>query len=90
MSHRNPHALLLLLFVTAACSNDGKTPLDPNGESVASITIAPGDLAFVSLGTTSTLTAVPRDAQGAAVSGALITWAKKGSGVVTVPGLTRA
>ncbi len=84
MSHRLPYALLLLISVTAACSDDGKTPLDPNGGSVASITIAPGDLAFASLGTTSTLTAVPRDAQGAAVSGATITWAKKGSGVVTV------
>ncbi|MEO8480324.1 MAG: hypothetical protein ABI542_11905, partial [Gemmatimonadota bacterium] len=84
MSHRLPYALLLLISVTAACSDDGKTPLDPNGGSVASITIAPGDLAFASLGTTSTLTAVPRDAQGAAVSGATITWAKKGSGVITV------
>lgn len=83
MSHRIPHALLLLVSVMAACSNDGKTPLDPNGGSVASITIAPGDLSFASLGTTANLTAAPRDADGAAVS-ATITWAKRGSGVVTV------
>lgn len=84
MSYRIPHALLLVVAVTAACSNDGKTPLDPNGGSVAAVTIVPGDLSFASLGTSSTLTAVPRDAQGAAVSGASITWARKGSGVITV------
>lgn len=83
MSHRLPFAFSTLLAATAACGG-GTTPLDPSGGPVASITITPGDLSFQSLGITATLTAVARDEQGTTVSNAMITWAKKGSGVITV------
>lgn len=84
MSHRISHALLLLLAATAACGDGGSTPLDPSDGPVASISIAPDNLTFASLGLTTNLTAVARDAHGTVVGSAPITWSKRGSGVVTV------
>jgi len=84
MSPHLPLGLLLLAAMTTACGDGGKTPVDPPAGAVASITITPGDLTFPSLGLTANLTAVARDAQGSTVSDAAITWAKRGSGVITV------
>lgn len=84
MSHSTPHAILCLAVLAAACGDDATTQPDPSGGAVATILLAPDGLTFASLGATATLTAVPRDAEGVAVSGATLTWAKRGSGIITI------
>lgn len=76
--NRLPFVLALL----AGCSDGG--PLDPAaGRPVASVVVAPADLAL-EVGATAGLTATPLDADGTPLSGQAVVWTSADGAVATV------
>lgn len=83
MSFRRPLSPLraLVLLAAGACGGDAG-PTGPG--AIASVAITPGDVAFVSLGETETLSATARDASGGTVGGASFVWSSDDASVATV------
>lgn len=77
---------LVLAFGLSACGDAPTDPADPGdpGSGVARVDVAPGEVAFGALGSTVSLAATPRDADGKALQGRTVSWSTAGSGVVTV------
>jgi hypothetical protein len=70
----------LLLFLAAGCGS----PSGP-GDRVASVDVTPAGPAVL-VGGTVQLTATPRDASGAAVTGVTVSWQSESTGVASVSG----
>lgn len=82
---RFPLASLLALAAACGGGDDGTGPEPPNGNTVASVTVSPGS-ATIDIGSTLQLSATPRDASGATISGKSISWSSQTSAVATVSG----
>ena len=78
----------LIAIVAAGCGGDDPTgpggggPPDP--AAPASVEITPGGLSFGAIGSSTTLTAVVKDAAGNVVPGASVTWTAAAAGIVSV------
>ena len=74
----SPRRALLLAVLAAACGSDSTGP-----QAVASVQISPATFQ-VQAGASVSLTAIPRDASGNALTGRAVTWASGNSAVATV------
>jgi uncharacterized protein YjdB len=73
---------LVLLAIATACSSDG-TPTPPDEPTVTSVDVSPAARTIV-VGSTTTLTATPRDADGQPISGETIEWSSGNTAIATV------
>ena len=91
MLHRGARWSGFLLGATlavagASCGGGGEGPSGPSGgPTVARIDLNPGSASIIA-GKTTTLTASPKDAAGAAVTGKSISWSTSDASVATVSG----
>lgn len=76
-----------LVLGLAACGDGATGPGDAPGE-VASVSISPETVEFDALGSTLTLTATVRDANGTVIPGKTVNWSTVGSGVVEIDPVT--
>ncbi len=82
------HLTLTALVGTVACSGgaDGSGGTGPSTPVPASIALPAPTLALNAVGATSTVAATVRDAQGATLAGATVTWSSDAPAVATVSG----
>ncbi len=89
MKHARFVGLVLLTAALNACGGGGDStstqpPTPPAPASVASVQLSGAPVTPLDVGLTATLTATPRSADGAAISGRTVTWTSSGSAVATV------
>jgi choice-of-anchor B domain-containing protein len=81
------HVLLgiVLTMVAAGCGGE-QNPANPGGGggAAATVEITPGSVSFDAIGSSTTLTAVVKDASGSILSGQTVTWSTAAAGIVTV------
>ncbi|MFQ5530593.1 MAG: choice-of-anchor B family protein, partial [Gemmatimonadota bacterium] len=75
----------LLTFAAAGCGGE-EGPADPGGGggAAATVEITPGSVSLDAIGSSTTLTAVVKDAAGNVISGQTVTWSVAAPGIVTV------
>jgi hypothetical protein len=81
-------SILMGVLLTSACEQQlatagGTVPEDPAVTSVVSVSVTPGAISATT-GQTVQLTAIPRDANGIALSGRTVTWRSSNTTIVTV------
>lgn len=82
---RSGFALLGTALLLAACGgDDGSGPTPDDDPVLTSVGVSPTTGTLVSLGATTQLAAAPRDENGAAFSGASVSWSSSAGGVADV------